>query len=188
MRDMIPDISDNPTFQRYHQIWRTNPSSVIFAPLAEILNMHKCYQEAITVCKKGLERNPDLISGRIALARAYVGVANYERAIEEAKIVLLKYPEHADAREILNVGGGHVNEEEEITQVVRKNVKEGDSIQPSRLNPGEDNRWYTITMAEIYESQGDMDTAKKIYSNVLKKDPNNIRAKEGLDKISKHAD
>lgn len=182
---MIPEISDNPTFLRYHQIWRANPSSIIFAPLAEMLILHKCYEEAINVCKKGLEKNPKLISGKIAIARAYIGVKNYKRAKEESEFVLGKFPDHAEALEILKVSEGHLSGVTSFTEAsLRQTPAETkDGLAPSRLDPGEDNRWYTATMAEIYASQGNIEMAKKIYNGLLQKEPENARAKEGLDRL-----
>ena len=184
MQTMIPDISDNPTFLRYDQILRVNPSSIVFAPLAEMLILHKCCEEAITVCKKGLEQNPDLISGRVALARAYVGVLNYQRAKEEAEIVLKSYPDHSEADEILKVSENHLsgNKSAEKENFIKTTAAK-DDFAISRLNPVKDGRWYTPTMAEIYASQGNVEMAKKIYKGLLEKNPGDTRAREGLDKL-----
>lgn len=186
MRSMIPDISNNPTYLRYYEILRVNPSSIVFAPLAEILILHKCYQEAITVCKKGLEQNPELISGRIALARAYIGVGNYARAGEEAKYVLKNYPDHKEAVEILEIGRKHSDKKEIKSDYLPeiKPVQEEGELEESNLNPDEDNRWFTPTMAEIYAAQGNIEMARKIYNDILKREPGNIGAKEALNRLS----
>lgn len=184
MHGMRQEIVENPTFLRYHEIWRVNPSSVVFAPLAEILILYKCYEEAITVCKKGLEKNPDLVSGRIALARAYMGVSNYRRASEEAHWVLDRYPGHPEAVEILTISEKHIRkDEEEKGHFARPSERHEDEFLPSSLDPTSDARWNTVTMAGIYASQGDITTARKIYHKVLDKEPGNILAREGLVKL-----
>jgi predicted Zn-dependent protease len=190
MHAMIPEIADNATFLRYQQIWSANPSSVVFAPLAEMLILHKCYEEAITVCKKGLEKNPKMISGRVALARAYVHVGNYNRATQEVQVILGKYPAHTEALEISKICEGHQGAS--TTKVegssLPRQVKSVDPFAASTLNPVEDNRWYTVTMAEIYAAQGNLDMAKKIYNGLLEREPENIKAKKGLEKLSKRQD
>jgi|GEM_PF-2891980 len=98
---MRPDLADNPVFLRYHEILKANPDSIVFVPLAEMLIMHGCYEEAITVCKKGLERNPNMVVGRVTLAKAYLAVGNYRRAAEEAEFALSLYPSHPAASKIL---------------------------------------------------------------------------------------
>lgn len=181
MRGMRQEIRDNSTFLRYHAIWSANPSSVVFAPLAEMLILHKCYEEAIVVCKKGLEKNPDLVSGRIALARAYVGVSNLKRAKEEVTIILNKYKNHPEALEILKVCNGKLTRNISEESAATAFTEDHDIvIEPSSLDPIEDARWNTVTMAEIFASQGDTSAAKKIYDNILKREPDNSRAKEGL--------
>lgn len=214
MHAMLPDIRENSTFLRYHEVWKRNPSSVVFAPLAEILILHKCFEEAITICKKGLEKNPGLISGRIAFARAYFGIANYRRACAEALTVLKYYPNHPEAMEICNLSEQHLNyvepkvgpstldlptitaqpEEvvEEVTEVKKTTPVFMAEAKPemyrelrvSELDPSTDVRWNTVTMAEIFASQGNLNMAKRIYRTLLEKDPANTKAKNGLESLA----
>lgn len=173
---------ENSTFLKYHEILRNNPSSIVFAPLAEMLIIHKCYEEAIIVCKKGLEKNPDLVSGRIALARAYVGVGNYKRAAEEAGCVLSKYPNHPEAMSIISAANLNRERKDEHFKPLSPRPVES-HLEPSSLDPTADERWNTPTMAEILASQGNIETARKIYNGILKNDPTNQRAAEGLKKL-----
>lgn len=179
MQRMLPELEENSTFLRYYEIWRQKPSSVVFAPLAEILILHKCYQEAITVCKKGLDNNPDLVSGRVALARAYLGVGNLGRAKEEAARVLEVYPNHPEALKIKGFAVASLG----VSVAVPAEKVGRNKFEPSSLNPRDDRRWSTSTMAEIFAAQGDLSEARRIYATILKSDPDNIRAKEGLKKI-----
>jgi len=190
MLAMKPELQDSETFLRYHAIWKNNPSSVIFAPLAEMLIMHHCFEEAINVCKKGLQENPTLVSGRIALARAYVHVLNFSRASEEAKSVLDLYPEHPEALEIFEhsvskVKGPLERVERDAALPVQKVASHavGDTLEPSRLDPTRDLRWNTVTMADIYTTQGNYSVARRIYEQLLEKEPENSRALNGLNKL-----
>lgn len=201
------DIDENPTFQRYYAIWRSNPSSVVFALLAEMLNHHRHFEEAITVCKKGLEKNPELVSGHIALSRAYFGVKNYRKAKDEAEKVLKLLPEHPEALEILGISEQKVCIAEHPIPIVPHSVfveppkppravrslklkpkrpAEGENIEASELDPSGDKRFATVTMAEMFAGQGNVAKAREIYENILKNDPNNARAREGLEKWLKY--
>ena len=47
----------------------------------------------------------------------------------------------------------------------------------------------TITLAKIYEKQGHIEDAKKVYESLLKNDPKNIQIQKALKRISgKNAD
>jgi len=179
---MRPELVENSTFLRYHEILRNNPNSIVFAPLAEMLIVHKCYEEAIVVCKKGLEKNPDLVSGRIALARAYVGVGNYKRAVEEANRILSKYPGHPEAMDIISAADAGVKDKHPRLAPAIQKTAEAD-VGPSSLDPITDERWNTPTMAEILASQGNIEMAKKIYEGILRRNPTDRRAAEGLKKL-----
>lgn len=186
MRDMQAEIRENPTFLRYYEILQRNPSSVVFAPLAEMLILHNCYEEAITICKKGLEKNPKLISGRVAIARAYYGVSNFRRAVQEAEKVLESYPSHPDALEIVELGGKKLELKIEGGRAeAPSQQKASREFMPSRLDPTQDNRWNTVTMAQILANQGNIVMAKKIYNQILDKEPDNITAKEGIVQLGK---
>lgn len=172
---MRPDIKEDPTFLRYHEIFKNNPSSVVFAPLAELLIHYNCYEEAIDVCKRGLEKNVNMISGRIALAKAYAGIKDHNKAREEAKKVLEVIPDHPDALKMA------AQADNDGDQTESENI----SLEPSHLNPVEDLRWNTVTMAEIFIAQGNYELAKKVYRNVLRKEPNNQIALKGIETLQK---
>ncbi len=183
MHAMKPELQDNETFLRYHAIWKSNPSSVVFAPLAEMLIMHRCFEEAINVCKKGLQENPTLVSGRIALARAYVHVSNFSRASEEAKSVLDLYPDHPEALEIFELSASKVKGPFEMVDREAVSHAPENTLEPSRLDPTHDLRWSTVTMADIYVTQGNYPVARRIYEHLLEREPENSRALEGLNKL-----
>jgi len=191
---MRPELKEDPTFLRYYEILRQNPASIVFAPLAEMLIFYKCYEEAILLCKKGLEKNPESVSGRLALAKAYRGVQNFKRAGEEAKAILSQYPDHPEAGEIVNHCAPSPPPQRTpplwrtatATEVVfgaGEKVPPETDLSPSSLDPAEDARWNTVTMAEILASQGNITKARQIYDNILKREPNNPIVKEGLRKL-----
>ena len=178
---MNEKLKENSTFLRYYEILRVNPSSVVFAPLAEILIIHNCYQDAVAVCQKGLEYNPDALSGRIALARAYLGLHNYKMARAEAEKVLAKIADHPEALSLREIASRyHVDRKAERADKKTELIEKKDIYSAGSLNPEVDKRWSTVTMAEIFAAQGNYSKARNIYNTILKNDPGNLRAKEGL--------
>jgi len=204
---MRPDLADNPVFLRYHEILKANPDSIVFVPLAEMLIMHGCYEEAITVCKKGLERNPNMVVGRVTLAKAYLAVGNYRRAAEEAEFALSLYPSHPAASKILESVRSRVGvslretvSKGEVVAVgeARETSGQGTSGQGTghtettldtengvhneykEVDPSIDPRWRTVTMAEILALQGNKDAAAKILRAIIADNPENKRAIEFL--------
>ncbi len=61
-------------------------AELLFAPQAESLRVENRLDEAIAVCKEGLEKNPDYLPGRLLLGRCYLE----KEMPAEAKIELEK--------------------------------------------------------------------------------------------------
>lgn len=64
-----------------------NPDSLIFVPLADAYRKAGLYDDAIEVCKKGLERHPSYTSARVVLGRVYIEKNKFDEAIQELKKV-----------------------------------------------------------------------------------------------------
>lgn len=60
-----------PLLLKHLKMWQDDPKSKIFAPLAESYRKIGLVDEAIEICKEGLQANPDFLGGKVALARAY---------------------------------------------------------------------------------------------------------------------
>ncbi len=73
-----------------------NPDSLIFVPLADAYRKAGQFQEAIDVCKKGLEKHPAYMSARVVLGRIY----GEKNMLEEAVVELQKV-EKADVDNIM---------------------------------------------------------------------------------------
>ena len=65
---------------RYQEILARESSSLVFAALSEAYRRRNMLDQAIAVCKKGLHHHPGFVSGRVALARAYVDKGETDRA------------------------------------------------------------------------------------------------------------
>lgn len=64
-----------------------NPDSLIFVPLADAYRKAGLYDDAIEVCKKGLEKHPNYTSARVVLGRIYIEKNKIDEAIQELKKV-----------------------------------------------------------------------------------------------------
>ena len=65
-----------------------DPSSIAFAQLGEELRRVGANEEAIAVCRTGLERHPGYLSARVTLGRALVELDRLDEAHEELSVVV----------------------------------------------------------------------------------------------------
>ncbi|MDO8527345.1 MAG: hypothetical protein Q7T03_06650 [Deltaproteobacteria bacterium] len=159
---MHPDLLNNSIFLRYYNTWQADPHSIVFAPIAEYLQLYGMFDDAIRICEAGLKNHPRLISGRLALAKAYMRKKEWPKAEGELRFVLKIIPNQEKALEFL------------------KTVER-------ELLPAEPEKktatWETVTMAKIYAMQGHTHRAREVYKNILNLDPSNEEAVQGLEHL-----
>lgn len=71
-----------------------DPASIAFAPLAEELRKAGEYDEAVRVCKAGLEHHPAYLSARVTMGRALLELQRYSEARTELECVLQSAPDN----------------------------------------------------------------------------------------------
>ena len=86
---------------QYQQILEREPSSLVFAALAEAFRKKKQLKQAIDICKKGLRVHPNFLSGRVALARACADAGNIDDAQKELEKVVMATPDNLVAQRLL---------------------------------------------------------------------------------------
>lgn len=91
----------DPYLERYLKEFQDNPRSRIFAPLAEAYRKSGLVDEAIDICKEGLQYHPNFISGMVALARAYLDKGLYTATIRELEKVVSEAPDNYLAQKLL---------------------------------------------------------------------------------------
>ncbi len=74
-----------------------DPASIAFAQLAEECRRAGHYQEAVDVCRAGLELHPGYLSARVTLGRALIELNDLETALAELEHVLKSAPENLAA-------------------------------------------------------------------------------------------
>ena len=90
-----------PLLLKYLKIFQDDPSSRIFAPLAESYRKIGLIDEAIEICKEGLLANPDFIGGKVACARAYYDKKQYEFVRDLLLPLIEKIPDNLIAQKLL---------------------------------------------------------------------------------------
>src|SRR5580765_2827426 len=74
-----------------------DPASIAFAQLAEECRRLGRDQEAIDICRQGLERHPGYLSARVTLGRALLHVGQLDEAQQELDTVLQGAPQNLAA-------------------------------------------------------------------------------------------
>ena len=74
-----------------------DPTSIAFAALAEEYRRIGRFQDAVDVCRRGLERHPAYISAKVTLARALIELMQLDEAQQELDAVLRIAPENLAA-------------------------------------------------------------------------------------------
>lgn len=90
-----------PYFNEYLRRYREDPTSRVFAPLAEAYRRMGRVDDAIAICLEGLTHHPLFHGGRVALAKAYLDKRQFREACAELCRVILAVPENLLAQRLL---------------------------------------------------------------------------------------
>jgi tetratricopeptide (TPR) repeat protein len=188
-----------------------NPDSLIFAPLADAYRKQGDLEEALNICKKGLEKHPNYTSARVVLGRIYQEQEKIEQATAEFKKVLETDSENLMAHSLLGTiylaRGDHqaaieeyqkiltLNPDDEETQMALKQAiekaageqKPGKQIkkEPStaeKKNPIKEST-ASLTIAELYLKQGHFDKGIEVFQELLANDPQNLMLRQKLAEV-----
>lgn len=72
----------------------SDPASIAFAQLAEEYRRAGNFQEAVRICRGGLEQHPTYLSARVTLGRALLELEQFDEARAEFEYVLLSAPDN----------------------------------------------------------------------------------------------
>ncbi len=90
-----------PYFREYLRRFQEDPTSRVFAPLAEAYRRLGRYDEAIAICIEGLEHHPDFHGGRVVLAKCYMAKNQQGDARAELERVVHAVPENLMGQRLL---------------------------------------------------------------------------------------
>jgi len=95
-------MSDEARLAQLERRVKTDPASVVFAALAEEYRRLGRYEDAVAVCREGLERHPAYLSARVTLGRALIDAGAFDEARAELERVLDTAPENLAALRALS--------------------------------------------------------------------------------------
>ena len=90
-------MADNPRIEDLRRRVQKDPASIAFAQLAEELRRAGQFQEAVDICRAGLDIHPGYLSARVTLGRALVELNQLDEAQVELQHVLNNAPENLAA-------------------------------------------------------------------------------------------
>jgi len=93
--------TNSPIIYEYLKKYQDDPTSRIFAPLAEAYRRAGLLDEAIEIAREGLLVHPSFVGGRVALARALFDKKMYEEVVEELAPVARDVPDNLVAQRLL---------------------------------------------------------------------------------------
>jgi tetratricopeptide (TPR) repeat protein len=93
---------DSPAIDELRRRVQKDPASIAFAHLAEELRKAGQYDEAVHVCRAGLERHPTYLSAHVTLGRALLALQQYGEARTEIEYVLRVAPDNLLAIKCMN--------------------------------------------------------------------------------------
>jgi tetratricopeptide (TPR) repeat protein len=91
VKEALGKIYDNypPYFREYLRRFKEDPTSRVFAPLAEAYRRLGRVEEAIEIALEGLEHHPDFHGGRVTLAKCYIDKKKYSEAKAALEMISL---------------------------------------------------------------------------------------------------
>jgi tetratricopeptide (TPR) repeat protein len=169
----------------YQQMMSKDPSSQIFVYLAEALLEKEMYKEAIETCLNGLRLRPHDLRARVILGVSYLRTGELDRAERE----LLKAKEMLEINtvtyralaELYDKKGDSESAEDyrrlfeaihpTEAKEIGSEIEEKDSETATEEVPPEKTEMSTITMAQLYEEQGQLKEAAEVYRQIFDTSP-----------------
>lgn len=91
----------HPLIYGYLKKYQDDPTSRVFAPLAEAYRKAGLIDEAIQVAKEGLKIHPHFTGGKVALSRALFDKKCYQEVIDELLPIIQDVPDNLVAQKLL---------------------------------------------------------------------------------------
>ena len=86
-------MADSQRIEDLRRRVQKDPTSIAFAQLAEECRRAGRHQEAVDVCRAGLQLHPGYLSARVTLGRALIELNDLDTALAELDHVLKSAPE-----------------------------------------------------------------------------------------------
>jgi predicted Zn-dependent protease len=89
-----------PLIYGYLKKYQDDPSSRVFAPLAEAYRKAGLVDQALEIAREGLKIHPNFLGGKVALARALFDKKLYQEVAEELTVVVQDVPDNLVAQRL----------------------------------------------------------------------------------------
>lgn len=170
----------------YSRKLQEDPKSLVFLALSEIYLSNGLIDEALEVCKRGLNIHPELARVKLLLAKIYLSKSLIDESVKILNDVISKDNGNIMAHNLLlsayEKSGKQKEAEEEkkklenLATFGNNNVKSQDDNQDEVVTP---------TLAELYVKQGLYDEAIRVYKKIVEVDPLNDIARERINNLKK---
>jgi tetratricopeptide (TPR) repeat protein len=91
----------HPIIYKYLKKYQDDPSSRVFAPLAEAYRKAGLIDEAVKIAREGTHLHPNFMGGRVALARALFDKRLFQEVIDELSGIVQDIPDNLVAQRLL---------------------------------------------------------------------------------------
>ncbi len=184
--------------RRQEERLQRDPTSLAFAQLADLYRKAGRSREAVALCREGLTRYPHYTTARLILAKALLAEGELDGALAEVQAILAASPADAQAHRLaaeVHRRGGRVDTAcEHLEAALRLDPADRESralLSLLRAGPnGEaaglarvlaDDTFVTVTFGALCLDQGLVEEAAQVFTRILRKDPDNRAARDGLE-------
>lgn len=98
--DETPATPHSPVLYTYLKKYQEDPTSRVFAPLAEAYRKSGLVDEAIEIAREGLRVHPHFTGGKVALARALFDKQLFDEVLDSLKDVVRDTPDNLIAQRL----------------------------------------------------------------------------------------
>jgi len=186
--------------RRQEERLQRDPSSLAFAQLADLYRKAGRSAEAVALCRQGLGRYPHYATARLILAKALVAEGRPDEALAEIERILEASPRdvqsHRLAAEVHRRAGRIDAAVQHLQAAVRLDPADRESrAMLALLHPDDqtapedsgvarvlaDDTFVTSAFGALCLEQGLVDEAALVFTRILRKDPSNSAARDGLE-------
>lgn len=186
--------------RRLEERLQRDPASLAFAQLADLYRKVGRARDAVALCREGLARYPQYLTARLILVKALVADEALEAALAELRTLLTTASQdpqvHRLAADVYRRLGRIDTAVEHLETAVRIAPEDREArallglLQATPRTGGEggglgrvlaDETFLTLTFGDLCLQQGLPEEAALVFTRILRKDPDNSRARAGLD-------
>lgn len=192
------DSATAVAIRRYEERLARDPTSLVFATLADLYRKAGRISEAVALCREGLKRVPRYTTARLILAKAHLAAGELDAARAELNAILELSPGDAQCHRLLaevhRRRGDLDASVRHLETAVRLDPGDRDSRTALKLLQGgggapeggltrvlRDDTFATATFARVCLEQGLVEEAADLFARLVRRDAADVRAREGLE-------